>query len=170
MIKSLLLKISGSLKFFIIILCIYIIFAIFNTEIFIKSLYAFWNLFIEIIPVLILIYLLIFLSNLVLNSKKIIEVIKNASGILGYIISIIFGILSSGPIYMWYPLLSDLKEKGVKNSFIVIFLYNRAVKLPLIPMMIYYFGINYVIILTGFMIVFSVINGIVVEKFLTQKK
>jgi len=170
MIKSLLLKISGSLKFFIIILCIYIIFAIFNAEIFIKSLYAFWNLFIEIIPVLILIYFLIFLSNLVLSSKKIIDVIKNRSGILGYILSIIFGILSSGPIYMWYPLLSDLKEKGVKNSFIVIFLYNRAVKLPLIPMMIYYFGLNYVIILTGFMIVFSVINGIAVEKFLTQKK
>jgi len=71
---------------------------------------------------------------------------------------------------MWYPLLADLKEKGMKNSLIATFLYNRAIKIPLIPITIYYFGIKLTIILTIYMIIFSIINGILVGKSLTLKK
>jgi uncharacterized membrane protein YraQ (UPF0718 family) len=108
---------------------------------------------------------------MLLSSKRITKILGAESGIKGYVLSVIFGILSTGPIYMWYPLLSDLREKGVKNSLIVIFLYNRAVKIPLLPMMIYYFGSLFVLVLTIYMIVFSIINGLIVEKLLlTQKK
>jgi hypothetical protein len=45
-----------------------------------------------------------------------------------------------GPIYAWYPLLKELREKGAANSLIAIFLGNRAVKPFLLPIMISYFG------------------------------
>lgn len=168
--KNLLVKTDGGLKLLIIIIITYIVFAFLNTELLLKSFSTFLNLVISIVPILVIVFLLMFLSNLFLNSKRITKTLGHESGIRGYFFSILFGIVSTGPIYMWYPLLSDLREKGVKNSLIVIFLYNRAVKIPLLPMMIYYFGLAFVIILTILMIGFSVINGILVERLLLIQK
>jgi uncharacterized membrane protein YraQ (UPF0718 family) len=92
------------------------------------------------------------------------------SGIKGFIFAVIGGILSLGPIYMWYPMLFDLRKKGMKSSLIAIFLYNRAIKIPLLPMMIYYFGPMFTLILTIYMIIFSVINGLIVERFAMPTK
>jgi len=92
------------------------------------------------------------------------------AGVKGWLIAIFGGILSTGPIYLWYPLLSDLKEKGMKDSFIATFLYNRAVKIPLMPMMIFYFGISFTAILTIYIVIFSIINGFCVDKLLLEKR
>ena len=61
-------------------------------------------------------------------------------------------------------MLKELKERGVNYGFISTFLYNRAIKPALIPLMIYYFGLNFTIILTFVMIVMSVIQGFIFEK------
>ena len=71
---------------------------------------------------------------------------------------------------MWYPLLNDLQKQGVKNGFIATFLYNRAVKIPLLPVMILYFELKYVILLTAVMVLISVIQGLVVEKIMEVGK
>jgi len=63
-----------------------------------------------------------------------------------------------------------LKEKGMKDSFIATFLYNRAVKIPLMPMMIFYFGISFTAILTIYIVIFSIINGFCVDKLLLEKR
>lgn len=168
--KNLLVKIDGGIKLFVTIIAVYLVSIFFNLELVLNSLNTFLNLAISIIPILVLVFLLMFISNLLLSSKRIVKIFGHESGIKGYIFSIIFGILSSGPIYMWYPLLSDLRDKGVKNSLLVIFIYNRAVKIPLLPMMIYYFGSAFVIILTIYMIIFSVINGLLVERLLIIPK
>lgn len=168
--KNLLIKTSSGLKFLGLVIIAYIILLLLNPPAFFNSVNAFIAMIIKISPILILVFSLIFIINLVLDSRKILEKISKEDGILGYLFFIIFGIVSAGPIYMWYPLLADLKEKGVKNSLIVTFLYNRAVKLPLIPIMIYYFGLKFVIILSLLMVIFSVINGLLVDKFLTQKQ
>ncbi len=168
--KNLLAKTDGGIKLFIIVIVTYLISAVFNTTLVLNSLNTFISLIISILPILVLVFLLMFISNLFLSSKRITKILGHESGVKGYIFSVIFGILSSGPIYMWYPLLSDLRDKGVKNSLIVIFLYNRAVKIPILPMMIYYFGSLFVLILTIYMIIFSIINGLIVDKLLLTKK
>jgi hypothetical protein len=43
-------------------------------------------------------------------------------------------------------LLKDLKEKGAAESSIAIFLQNRAIKPFLLPVMVTYFGWNFVIV------------------------
>ena len=53
--------------------------------------------------------------------------------VLGKVIAA--GIISTGPIYAWYPLLKDFKEKRAGGSVIAI-LYNRAVKPFLLLVMI----------------------------------
>jgi len=70
----------------------------------------------------------------------------------------------NGSDYMWYPLLTDLREKGMNDAFITTFLYNRAVKIQLLPFLMHYFGLTFTIVVTAYMIIFSVINGILVDK------
>jgi len=74
-----------------------------------------------------------------------------------------------GPIYAWYALMAELQQKGMRTAFVATFLYSRAVKIPLLPLMVYYFGLTYTLVLCLYLIVFSVINGIVVERLMPQK-
>ena len=83
---------------------------------------------------------------------------------------IIGGILSSGPIYMWYPLLADLKHKGLSYGLIACFLYNRAIKIPLLPLAIIYFSWRYLFILTFVMIFMSILQGLIINKLMEVKK
>lgn len=163
-------KISGGLKFLILIILLYLVCMIFNFDLCITAFNNFSGLLKKILPVILIVFALMFFSNLLLEAKKIAKYLGHKSGISGFLLSIVFGILSTGPIYMWYPLLADFKEKGMKDSLIATFLYNRAIKIPLLPIMIYYFEIKLVIILSLYMIIFSVINGILIEKSLTPKK
>jgi len=97
--------------------------------------------------------------NLFLKPAQIIRFLGKGAGIKGVILSATAGIISTGPIYAWYPLLRDLREKGAGNSFMAVFLGNRAVKPFLLPVMISYFGWVYVIILTAFTIIASIVAG-----------
>jgi len=83
---------------------------------------------------------------------------------------IIGGMLSTGPIYMWYPLLADLRNRGLNYGLIACFLYNRAIKIPLLPIAIFYFGWKYIIILSFVMIFISIIQGILINKLLNVEK
>jgi uncharacterized membrane protein YraQ (UPF0718 family) len=67
-------------------------------------------------------------------------------------------------IFLWYPLLQELKEKGMRDALIATFLYSRAVKIPLLPVMVLYFGVKLVVVLTILMVLFSIIDVILVEK------
>jgi len=56
---------------------------------------------------------------------------------------------------------------GAADSLSATFLYNRAVKIPLLRMMVHYSGWDFTLALSIYMVLFSVINGVVVE-YLTQ--
>ena len=85
------------------------------------------------------------------------------SGVKGWLLAITMGIVSHGPIYTWYPLLKELRNHGMRTGLLAVFLYNRAVKIPLLPIMIYYFGVVFVVVLTVYMIIASVIEGKLIE-------
>jgi uncharacterized membrane protein YraQ (UPF0718 family) len=127
-----------------------------------------WRLILRIAPVLLLVFVVMFFFNRFFENDRVIGLFGKGSGFQGWVIAIVGGILSSGPIYMWYPLLSDLKEKGMENSLVAAFLYNRAVKIPLLPMMIYYFGWPFTLVLSFLMVLFSIANGILVQRLVRE--
>jgi len=152
-------KILSTWIFVLIVLAIYSILLIFNPILAGKSFLTSLNVFREIAPLFLIVILFMFLNNYFLNSNKIVKLLGKGSGIKGWALSLIGGVLSTGPIFVWYPLLKELKDKGMESSFIAVFLFNRAVKLPFLPMMIFYFGISFTIILSIYMLIFSIING-----------
>ena len=152
--------------FFIVVFISYILLYLFFPLKSVEVLYYFLYLLYKLLWVFVLIVVLMFLINAFVDRKMIRRWFGEGKGIKGWFISIVGGIISSGPIYMWYPLLADLKEKGLKERYIACFLYNRAVKIPLLPLLIFYMGWKVSLLLTIYMIVFSVLNGVLVEAFL----
>jgi hypothetical protein len=59
---------------------------------------------------------LLFLFNLLIDTKTVVRYLGRETGRTGYLIAVVTGIISAGPIYLWYPLLSDLKEKRDARS------------------------------------------------------
>lgn len=155
--------------FLIIASALYIFILFFKSDLFVGGIYSFWYLFVEVAPIILVVFLCIFLTNLFIDERKIGRYSGERSGWSAWVIAISLGILSAGPVYVWYPLLADLRDKGMKDSYIAVFLYNRAVKPQLLPMMIYYFGSLFVIVLTFYMIIASVINGVIVNKLMEVK-
>ena len=143
---------------------IYIGLLVFDTNLGYQIIKKFLSILWEILPVMIIVVIFVFFFNLFLDKKKISKFFGEKSGIKGWTLAIIGGILSSGPGYMWYPMLKDLRKRGMRPSLAVAFLYNRGVQIPLIPMMIFYFGSWFTLFMTIYMVIFSVINGVVVEK------
>ena len=143
---------------------VYLLLFLFNPVNVEKSLKVSANILIQICPALLLIILLMGIMNYFVNPKTVSKYVGEGSGIKGWLLAIFTGLLSHGPIYAWYPILKDLREQGMKIGLITVFLYNRAIKIPLLPLMFYYFGIPFVIILTGYIIIASIVQGHIIQK------
>lgn len=157
-------KVGGSGIFLLSISTIYVTSGIIDIQVVRNALWVLGGLILRISPVLALVFGIMFLVNLLSEAGGIVRMLGEGSGLRGWIFTVLGGIISSGPIYMWYPLLGDLKEKGMRKSLIAAFLYNRAIKIPLIPMMVHYFGWPFTVILSLYMVFFSILNGLAVEK------
>jgi len=122
------------------------------------------RIFGSIIPVFVLVFGLMAGTNYFVKPQDVAKHLGKESGLKRWFFAVFGGILSTGPIYMWYPMLRDLRDKGVNYGFVATFLYNRAVKPPLLPIIIFYFGLDFTIVLTFVMILFSLIQGFIFEK------
>ena len=155
---------SGSVKFLAVVVALYILLAFYDFALFQNVLYKFAELFLKVAPILVLVFVIMSLLNLYLQPGTVKKMLGTSAGPKGWAVAMIGGVLSAGPIYMWYPLLEDLKKKGMKDSLAAAFLCARAIKIPLLPMMIYYFGWTFTATLCISILIFSVIGGVIVEK------
>lgn len=117
------------------------------------------SLLMNILPVLLVVLLFMVLVNQFLKPSWAKKHLGEGSGAKGWVLAVITGILSHGPVYVWFPLLKDLREHGVKNGLIAVFLYNRSIKIPLLPVMVYYFGALFVVVLLVVMVPASILEG-----------
>lgn len=147
----------------IVILAIYAVLFAVSPDKAVLAIYSSGNVFLNMLIPLGLVFVIILLINLFLKPAAVARFLGKGSGIKGIALSAASGIISTGPIYAWYPLLKDLKEKGAGESSIAIFLYNRAVKPFLLPVMISYFGWLYAVTLIILTILGSVVIGISVD-------
>ncbi|MGD2269428.1 MAG: permease, partial [Desulfobacterales bacterium] len=120
---------------------LYLLLGVFEPKSLIQSLIISGRLILRIIPVLVFVVLLMGVINYFTSPRAITTYLRKKSGYKGWLFTIIAGVFSHGPVYAWYPLLRDLYEQGMKSELIALFLYCRAIKIPLSPLMAYYFGI-----------------------------
>jgi uncharacterized membrane protein YraQ (UPF0718 family) len=159
----------GGWLFLAVVLMAYGLLGLVNPAATSQSLSFFTHVMLQVLPVLALVFLLLFIANLVLKPEWIKRYLGGDSGARGWLAATLGGMLSLGPIYPWYAMLAELRRQGMRNALIAAFLYSRAVKLPLLPLMIHYFGLAYTLILCFYLVVFSIISGIVIEKLTSER-
>mgnify|MGYP006291024523 CR=1 FL=1 len=156
-------------KFLLTVIGAYMIVLIIDLQLFVQSLQMFLDILVRILPVFVVVLLIMALTNRFVTKKFIVNHLKK-KGIVKWIFAVVGGILSMGPIYMWYPMLADLKKKGLTDGLIACFLYNRAIKLPLLPVAIYYFGFYFIVLLTILMVLASIAQGFMIDRFVGTRK
>ncbi len=157
-------KSKAGLYFLVVVMLAYLIILIMNKSLFIESLRFFLSLLWKIALVFIGIFVLMVIIEHFVKTERIIKYFGKDAGIKGWLFAIVAGIISTGPMYLWYPLLQNMQKNKASNKFIAVFLYNRSVKVPLLPLMIYYFGLAYTIILAAMMIAASIVQGLIVDR------
>ena len=160
----------GGWMFLVLVLVSYGLIGLFKPEATTQAVTFFLHVMRQVLPVLGLVFILLFIANLLLEPKWIKRYLGTGAGSKGWVAAVIGGILSVGPIYVWYAVLSELQSKGMRTALIATFLYSRAVKLPLLPLMVHYFGVAYTLVLCMYLVLFAGINGILVEKLVSQKE
>ncbi|MFC2072628.1 permease [Chloroflexota bacterium] len=116
-----------------------------------------------------LVFVVMLALNLFVKPAQIVHLLGSSANVKSILLPVAAGMISMGPIYVWYPLLKELREKGAGNMPIAVFLYNRAVKPFLLPVMIAYFGWVYVSILTVLTVLASIVHGYLVAMFTKRK-
>ncbi len=124
------------------------------------------GIFANILLPLCLVFLLMIGMNIFLKPLHFAKLLGKGTTIKRTLLSAVAGIISAGPIYAWYPILKDLREKGAGYSLIAVFLVNRAVKPFLLPIMISFFGWTFVVALMLLTVAGSFLVGAVIGAFL----
>ena len=151
---------KGGWLFLALVLVLYAVTAAVDSELTGKALGKFTQLIAQVAPILVLVFVLILATELLLSPARIKKYLGRRAGLMGWLLSLAAGILSTGPIYAWYPVLSELRRQGMSTSLVAAFLYCRAIKLPLLPFMIHYFGIIYTLLVMLYLVCFAVISGL----------
>ena len=148
---------------------IYFVLALFNLEMVVEALFFVGKILRTVLPVFLLIFVLLVFFDASVSSGQINNFIGKSAGKKKWAVAVVAGIFSAGPIYLWYPLLHDLRKKGVSHGVIATFLYNRAIKIPLLPLFIFYFGWKYVLIFSLVMVAFSLLQGAILGRINFEK-
>ncbi|MFO8079488.1 MAG: permease [Armatimonadota bacterium] len=118
-----------------------------------RALVASGQILVQVALPLCIAFVLMVVLNLFVKPAHVSRFLGTGAGLRGVAISTLGGMISTGPIYAWYPLLKDLRERGASNFHIANFLGNRAVKPFLLPVMVFYFGWGYTVVLNILLIV-----------------
>jgi len=151
---------SGGWIFLLTMLAVYGVVAIVSTQTAGQALSLSVKVMNNLWPALVIVFFLLLAADLLLKPEWIKRNLGRESGIKGWLMAAVGGVLATGPIYAWYALLGELRDKGMRLSLAAVFLYSRALKIPLLPLMIHYFGMTYTLVLYLYLFGFSFVSGI----------
>jgi len=154
----------GGWLFLLLVLAAYGVTTAIDSELVGQALGFFGKVMYSVLPALVIVFILLLAADLLFEAKWIKRNLGKEAGIKGWLIAAVGGVLATGPIYAWYVLLRELREKGMRTSLTAVFLYSRAVKLPLLPLLIHYFGTAYTLVLCLYLLGFSIVSGVLMSK------
>ena len=149
-------KSKSNWLFLFIVVIIFVIFWFFYPQWAINVLNSFFQIFVKVFWILILVYFIIFLFSLFLDkNNKLIKYFSNKSKIWKLFFAVVSWIISAWPLYIRYPILKEMLQKWMlSEADIVAFIYARAIKIPFFPVMVYFFGWWYTIIFYFYFVCF----------------
>jgi uncharacterized membrane protein YraQ (UPF0718 family) len=118
----------------------------------------------EVLPALGLVFVLLFLANLFAERPWIERHLGREAGVRAWLVALAAGVLAAGPPWPWYALAGQFMRRGIAPGVAAAFLYARAVKLPLLPLLVHYFGLAYAVTLGIWLLLLAVLGGLAMER------
>ncbi|MBT3356456.1 permease [bacterium] len=162
-------EIPAGWKFLITVVLLYLFVAVFDFDFARIAFLQFAETFFKVVKILLFVFGFMFIVNLFVKTETIQKHLGKDSGAKGWFYAIAGSIFVSGPPYVLFPFLGELKKQGVKDSLLVAFLNNRNVNPTFLPVMIFYFGTAFSVIVSIYVLLFSFINGWIMGKLLDGK-
>ncbi len=150
------------LRFMLLVAALFLTAAIFDPTSAKAALHKSLSILKVLLPIFGIVIFLMALIGYLTQGKSRLENLARKRGAKGWFWALMIGLLSHGPMYAWYPLLEQLRKKGLPDGYITTFFYARAVKLPLLPLMADYFGWVFTFFLTLYIVVASLLQGWIV--------
>jgi len=122
-----------------------------------------FEVLLKLLPIFVVIILMTTLINYFLKPKSIMKHFGKDSGIKGWIYATLGGVISHGPMYAWYPMISELRQNGLKDGLLATFMFTRAIKIPFIPIIIDYFGVLFCVIFLTNILIAGILQGLIFE-------
>ena len=148
---------------FLTVLILYGVLFFVNTQSALQALRKSSHILVRILPVFVIVILFTALLNYFLKPGQIARHLGRESGYSGWLWALTAGVISHGPMYAWYPLFEDLRKHGIRDGLIVVFFSSRVIKIPLLPMMIDYFGWLFTLILSLYILIGALLQGWIFE-------
>jgi len=161
-------KIPGAVKFLSAMVTVYIVAGLINFEYILSISGNLGKNIIEIIPIILLAYIAVFIINLYVSPERIKRHLGHDSGLKGWAYASLGSIIFSGPPYVILPILGELKNHGMRYSFIAVFLNNRNVQPAFLPVMIYYFGLTFTVVVSVYILIFAILSGMIMGKLMSR--
>jgi uncharacterized membrane protein YraQ (UPF0718 family) len=143
---------------------VYLGLAWWDVGLFVNALHVSWKMALKIAPVMLVVLFFMILMSYFVKPQMVKKHFGKGTGVKAYLLAVTGGVLSHGPIFIWYPFLKNLKEQGMRSGLMAVFLYARAVKLPLLPLMVAYFGFDYTLLLTFFILLAAFCEGVMIDR------
>lgn len=154
---------------FLIVLILYTALLLTNSPVAQSALQRSGTILLKILPIFAIVILFTALLNYFLKPKQLARHLGEDCGSKGWFWALAAGVISHGPMYAWYPLLEDLRSHGMKDELLIVFFASRAIKVPLLPVMIDYFGLFFTIVLSFYILFGALLQGVCLH-LLTMKK
>lgn len=119
----------------------------------------------KILPIIAVVILFTALLNYFLQARQVANHLGRESGAKAWLWALAAGVISHGPMYAWYPLLEDLRRHGMRDGLIAVFFASRAIKVPLLPLMVDYFGWGFTLVLSFYILIGALLQGWLLEFF-----
>jgi len=98
------------------------------------------SIFLQLALPICLALIMMVVFNRFLSPAVITRFLGQSTSIKGVFLSSLAGILSMGPVYAWYPLLKNLKDKGASQFHVANFIGQRSIKPVLLPVLVICWG------------------------------
>lgn len=130
-----------------------------------KVLNTSWRFFLEMITILPAIVVLIGFFSVFVSKEFISKYLGHASGIRGFVLSILLGALPTGPLYVAFPMAAALRKKGARTSNMLAFLTAWAcIKLPQEMVELRFMGLKFTLLRLGLTILAAWLMGLLTER------
>ncbi|MBN2644771.1 MAG: hypothetical protein JXR59_04780 [Desulfuromonadaceae bacterium] len=154
-------------RFFALVTAVYLVLALVRPELFSTLITRYGQLLFKVLPFLAMIVVLNALINWKLTAGMM-QAFRTSRSTHRWLVALGAGILSHGPLYLWFPLIDDLRQKGLNDGLLSCFFFARAIKLPLLPVMVEYLGLSFTLILSGYILLGALVQGLIMERWQKQ--